>query len=820
VTDSDPQGLVSVYREARTLVVRYDAGDGDVSLLVHAIDRLRSAVIDDRPATGPMSIAVRLLLGTALVRWAIARDDETTRNDAELVLQECLANAAPASPPLGERYTAALRERTRLSEETGSPDDTAALLIELSRDRRHGDLAYPGTAVCAYLARYLTSCRQADLDALTGGLARAAAVVPGGEPIGDHAVAEPRTDQPRDPLHLTNRVTELLRSLRDVGGDASAPDLSEPQRAPDPWYDAERGPEQAQREDARYAQEWRPAESPRETAAPSVAVEEPPPPAPAAQLGETPLERRRPRRVRALPRRRSKPPSRTRKVHARLDTPREVAAGSEFTLTVGIAAAPPTGARERAPMQVPVGEFRLTVALMTDGFTRADGGSGWELTMIGSSQQPYPAMALELVALDDPELQRSRAITAVYDIGGHTIGVATAVIDVLPAAEAPAASRLDSTALPPRPEAWAVPTEGEPDLVITVSSGSDKAGRRLLWHVTSPHAAVRAPAGPVTTVLPHDTGEWARRVMRDVEERRHDPRLPYYLRHVSKTVGERIPEEIWAALHDSARVCEHPAVLLATAEPFIPWELAQVPCPWDRQRPDLLGAQAQLGRWIYPEPGDIPAPTATIEVTRMAVVKGVYGGTSRLKEAEAEADELVTKYRARPVPAQAQAVLACIEGEPEADVLHLAVHGRLGVAGVQDGIILDDRYRPLGPGDIGGARTCRPRLVFLNACQVGQGQEMLGEVAGVVPSFITARAQAVIAPLWKIDDAAARQFAERFYVGLCAGRPVAELLAEERTRALGSTGAPELSVLGYVFFGHPRLTATTGGDIRNALAGA
>jgi hypothetical protein len=818
VTDSDPHGLTSVYREARKLVVRYDAGDGDVDLLVQAIDRLRSAVIDGGQARGPMPIALRLLLGTALVRLAIASDDETIRNDAAFVLQEGLADIAPA-PLLGERYSAALRGRIRLSEETGSPADTAALLIDLFRDRRHEGLAYLGAAVSTYLARYLASRQQADIDALTEGLARAAAVVPGWEPIEDKAVAKPRTDQQQDLLHLTYWVTELLRSLRDMGDDALTPDLSGPQPAPDPWYDEERDPEQAH-EDALYPQEWRPAESPRETAAPSVAVEEPPPPAPTAQLGETPLERRRPRRVRALPRRRSKPPSRTRKVHARLDTPREVAAGSEFTLTVGIAAAPPTGARERAPMQVPVGEFRLTVALMTDGFTRADGGSGWELTMIGSSQQPYPAMALELVALDDPELQRSRAITAVYDIGGHTIGVATAVIDVLPAAEAPAASRLDSTALPPRLEAWVVPTEGEPDLVITVSSGSDKAGRRLLWHVTSPHAAVRAPAGPVTTVLPHDTGEWARRVMRDVEERRNDPRLPYYLRHVSKTVGERIPEEIWAALHDSARVCEHPAVLLATAEPFIPWELAQVPCPWDRQRPDLLGAQAQLGRWIYPEPGDIPAPTATIEVTRMAVVKGVYGGTSRLKEAEAEADELVTKYRARPVPAQAQAVLACIEGEPEADVLHLAVHGRLGVAGVQDGIILDDRHRPLGPGDIGGARTCRPRLVFLNACQVGQGQEMLGEVAGVVPSFITARAQAVIAPLWKIDDAAARQFAERFYVGLYAGRPVAELLAEERTRALGSTGAPELSVLGYVFFGHPRLTATTGGDIRNALAGA
>jgi CHAT domain len=152
--------------------------------------------------------------------------------------------------------------------------------------------------------------------------------------------------------------------------------------------------------------------------------------------------------------------------------------------------------------------------------------------------------------------------------------------------------------------------------------------------------------------------------------------------------------------------------------------------------------------------------------------------------------------------------------------VHFAVHGRLDVTGTQDGIIMNDKSA-LSFESILGVESGRPRLAFLNACQVGQAQQMLGDAAGIVPSLIQIGAQGVIAPLWKVDDAVAREFAERFYAGLFAGRTVPDLLAEERARAFaaGGGGSPESTVLAYLFFGHPRLTVTAATEDTHATVG-
>jgi hypothetical protein len=154
-------------------------------------------------------------------------------------------------------------------------------------------------------------------------------------------------------------------------------------------------------------------------------------------------------------------------------------------------------------------------------------------------------------------------------------------------------------------------------------------------------------------------------------------------------------------------------------------------------------------------------------------------------------------------------VLACIQGQPPVDALHFAVHGTFDATGFKNGLLMNNKAA-LSPESIRGAGASRPRLVFLNACQVGQQQEMLGDAAGIVPAFLRIGTQAVIAPLWKVDDAAARSLAERFYAALLKGRTVSQFFAEERTRAAadGDLGKPESTVLAYLFFGHPRLTAT------------
>jgi len=491
-------------------------------------------------------------------------------------------------------------------------------------------------------------------------------------------------------------------------------------------------------------------------------------------------------------------------VHPRLDAPSAVQVEKSFPLQVGVAATPSAGLLGSPGFQVPTGALNLTVTLLLDGFRTADGSSPVR-QLDGSDDVPYPVAVVDLVAIDDAKYKDIRGILAVYSIAGQQLGVATRYVRVHPSTEpVPDQSRPERA-----PKVWALPSGGTPDLQITVARGNDTAGRQLVWTAHSPHEGVEVPKVPVSKQLDGDAaGDWARRVMRGVEARKGAADLAAYLRGIQLVVGRQVPKEIWAALASAARAAGgRPTVLFATAEPYLPWELAKVPQRWDPGRPDLLGAQASFGRWLYEDDGDVAAPAPSVEVADMAVVKGEYSGGARLPEAEAEADHLVAAYGATPVRAETAAVLACLRGNPEADVVHFAVHGKLDVAGVQDGIIMNDKSA-LDPLSILGVETGRARLAFVNACQVGQSEQMLGDIAGVVPSLIQIGAQGVIAPLWKVDDTAAREFAERLYSAVFGGRSVPDVLAEERARALAAVDSPESTVLAYLFFGHPRLTVT------------
>jgi hypothetical protein len=103
-------------------------------------------------------------------------------------------------------------------------------------------------------------------------------------------------------------------------------------------------------------------------------------------------------------------------------------------------------------------------------------------------------------------------------------------------------------------------------------------------------------------------------------------------------------------------------VLLVSADPYVPWELAAVDPPLDANRPPYLGAQTVMGRWLR-DPRDTAAattavrpvakppaqPPSTIGVKHMAVMAGLYkaeSGLRNLPEAEAEAKALAKSYQA------------------------------------------------------------------------------------------------------------------------------------------------------------------------------
>ena len=133
--------------------------------------------------------------------------------------------------------------------------------------------------------------------------------------------------------------------------------------------------------------------------------------------------------------------------------------------------------------------------------------------------------------------------------------------------------------------------------------------------------------------------------------------------------------------------------------------------------------------------------------------------------------------------------------------------------------------------------------MFLNACQVGAAQELLGNYGGIAQAFLQVGASAVIAPLWSIDDEIAQHIALEFYQQALAadkasvtavGTEPGPDAAAERTVAPKRTGRPSptcsagrssglvqnaaaqsSTYLAYQFYGHPSLRLTWRGADAN-----
>jgi hypothetical protein len=115
-----------------------------------------------------------------------------------------------------------------------------------------------------------------------------------------------------------------------------------------------------------------------------------------------------------------------------------------------------------------------------------------------------------------------------------------------------------------------------------------------------------------------------------------------------------------------------------------------------------------------------------------------------------------------------------------------------------DGEVID-------PLVVKGGSLVRAPLVFLNACQVGTGQQTLGDYAGLAESFLFAGAAAVVAPLWSIDDSVASSMAERFYSRAFTGEALAEIVRAERAGFGAGAGQSSSTLMAFQFFGHPEM---------------
>ncbi len=497
-----------------------------------------------------------------------------------------------------------------------------------------------------------------------------------------------------------------------------------------------------------------------------------------------------------------------RSSYARIDAPDAVVADDEFVLVVGLSAEPVAGVVGGPLVRPPtsIGPYTLVVQAVADGFALADGGS-WRRELPVTVAEPYPTVTYRLRADRLAAEVWSRSIQALFSVDGQTMGMAVRSVAIVARREllgvvpesGPDAERASVVGVAPQRDAA--------DLTVRIVHGESTSGGRLLWTFESTVGVV-VPDAPIASDIGSHPADFARQLIAGVAAHRGKVTLVPFLNGIGETVSEQMPAEFFTLLAAVATRVEgrSPRVLLLSEEPYVPWELAALDPLLDPSAPAFLSAQTDVGRWVLGQRRPALPPPRELDIGDVAVVSGEYPTASwRLVEAEAEAAEITQRWSAWPVNAVATSVLDCLTGTPPADVIHFAVHGSYAPEGVLEGLILVDGDT-LDPMAVKGCRFAHAPLVFLNACQVGSSNEVLGDYAGLAEAFLHAGAVAVIAPLWSIDDAAAKDLALRFYAGVFdEGRSPAAVLRDERC-GYNRPGADVAATrLAYQYFGHPAL---------------
>jgi hypothetical protein len=496
-----------------------------------------------------------------------------------------------------------------------------------------------------------------------------------------------------------------------------------------------------------------------------------------------------------------------RSAYGLLQCPDAVTVGVEFELLVGLAKSqqPGVAGGEFERPGSDVGPYDLAIDVAADGFDLRDDES-WRNTLRVTYDNAYPTLALHLIASPQDEQSRQTKIEATFGIGGQVVGLAVRYLHVY-ADEAPTQKPTHDA----HGVTMSIPSsETAPDLTITIRRWASESDGRLRWSVKSPHP-VALPEDEERDIG-NSPDAFARDLVRQmmIREAGGHRGMYAYLKGLGRVISRQIPSSVLETLRAVAEaVAPRTATcLLLSEEPYVPWELAVLDPPLAPSTPPFFGTQTVLGRWMLEdrEPPPVSPPTA-VEMRSMAVVSGVYSKPPwpRLLEAEGEASDLAQAYGARNVDATIDEVLACLhQGRPEADVLHFAVHGKYDPGGLQRGVALVDGQM-LDPLQVESDPLTRPTFVFLNACQVGAGEQLLGDYAGMAASFLRAGAAAVIAPLWSINDVLAREIAKSFYEEtLRQGGGPAEVIMRAR-RAIADPDEKSGTHLAYQFFGHPRM---------------
>ena len=418
-----------------------------------------------------------------------------------------------------------------------------------------------------------------------------------------------------------------------------------------------------------------------------------------------------------------------RSAYALLQAPNEVVVDQEFELTVGLAAEQQPGVAGLPIVRPPtsVGAYVLSVDVDTDGFVLREGET-WRNDLRVTADDPYPDLTLHLTPASQHDDVRNTRIEASLSVDGQVIGLAVRDVRVSKtgvAAETASVAEGVNLTVPP--------ADSAPDITIAIRRWDSSSNGRLRWSVETPHQITRPAISE--SDIGSEPEKLALDLVRQMTLREGKPGMYETLLGTGRDIADHIPTEVLTAIRDVAKVAPSPPTcLILSEEPYVPWELAVLDPPLDPTQRPFLATQTVVGRWILRQrPPPNPTPPTDLAVSRLAVVSGVYDkvpGWARLVEAEEESKDLQRDFGAVGVDASTGPVLECLGGTPPADVLHFAVHGKYDPNGIQRGLALVDKQM-LIPQQIRAAypMSASP-FVFLNACQAGSSEEVLGDYAG------------------------------------------------------------------------------------------
>ncbi|MGH8823863.1 MAG: CHAT domain-containing protein [Jiangellaceae bacterium] len=526
------------------------------------------------------------------------------------------------------------------------------------------------------------------------------------------------------------------------------------------------------------------------------------------------------------------PETATRQAYPRVDAPDVVVVDHPFDVIVGVAPRRDRTLVGTGGFDLTGDEVRLEVLLTYDPQSlRLDGDS--RLSLPVTRDDPYPSATVRFTALDGDDLGNERRIGVHYLLDGVVRAIAWRVVVAVLTPDEVAGAPKPQTRERELLDLTSLVAEDAPDLVLAVFRADSAAPGHYVWAAYPSAAGVTVPDSKRARSL-GDPRSYTTDIGREVAMSNDRYALYAFLVGTGRTIGDAVPPAIQAAIREVAQrpdPAEAASVLLLTEEPYVPWELAAFTPPLATRfggASPFLGAHVALGRWPLTESRPRPVPRRSVEVVDRAVLTATYVGVTgwpQLPFAEAEAAALAERYpRTAVVEPVFRDVLDCLGGQPATDVLHVALHGRFDPQGVDQGLVLlapkaNGGFGPqyLKPQHVDAVTMPRPTFLFLNACQVGQGQVTLGDYAGLAAALLRAGASGVVAALWNVEDEVASRVADEFYAAVYRGDDapsVAETLRRIRANYTADnvdTGTSDSATfVAYQLFGHPRLRLLSG----------